>query len=378
MSPRWPFQVLPRSAWSAQPASHRQADPAVINAALARSQRRPSGNWYVIGSSSDVVSKPFGANVAGAELVCWRDGSGGLHAGPARCPHLGADLCTGAVDRGQLVCPWHGLRFTGRSRADWPSLPVHDDGVLVWVRLDRIGNENPTAAPVVALRPDRPSLAAVTAMTGTCEAADIIANRMDPWHGAWFHPYSFARLEVLASPPEDGDVPDELDRFLVAVTFRMGRLGIPVVAEFISPEPRTLTMRIVDGEGTGSVVETHATPLGFGADGLPRTTVTEAVIAHSDRPGFAHALRAAAVIKPAMRHAAHRLWRDDLQYAERLLAVRRQDADGAADLLRPLTESTSEDRPRPAAAPETEPTGSTPTPASRRNGSPSSPPRRVP
>ena len=48
-------------------------------------------------------------------------------------------------------------------------------------------------------------------------------------------------------------------------------------------------MRIVDGEGAGSVVETHATPVGAGPDGLPRTAVLEAVIAHSDRPGFAHA-----------------------------------------------------------------------------------------
>ena len=64
-------------------------------------------------------------------------------------------------------------------------------------------------------------------------------------------------------------MPEEADRFLVAVTFRIGRLGVPVVAEFTSPEPRTIVMRIVDGEGTGSVVETHATPLGPGPDGLP-------------------------------------------------------------------------------------------------------------
>jgi hypothetical protein len=45
-------------------------------------------------------------------------------------------------------------------------------------------------------------------------------------------------------------------------------------------------MRIVDGEGTGSVVETHATPIGLGPDNRPRTAVIEAVIAHSERTGF--------------------------------------------------------------------------------------------
>jgi hypothetical protein len=97
---------------------------------------------------------------------------------------------------------------------------------------------------------------------------------------------------------------------------------VPVVAEFAAPGPRTIVMRIIDGEGAGSVVETHATPVGPGPDGLPRSAVIEAVIAHSDRPGFGHALRARRLIAPFMRQAAARLWRDDLAYAERRYRVR--------------------------------------------------------
>ena len=81
-------------------------------------------------------------------------------------------------------------------------------------------------------------------------------------------------------------------------------------------------MRIVDGEGQGSVVETHATPLGAGPDGLPRTAVVEAVIAHSDRHHFGKALVVAPVIRPLMGISATRLWRDDLAYAERLYELR--------------------------------------------------------
>lgn len=345
----WPFDVLPRTQWSRQTPTHRQASPSLIAAALARSQRRPSGNWFAVAASTDITTKPVGVQVGGADVVCWRDGSGELRAGPASCPHLGADLRTGTVDRGQLVCPWHGLRLTGRSVPGWQMVPVVDDGVLVWLRLDRVGGEAPTDAPILPTRPSSPTIAAVTRLTGTCETTDAIANRMDPWHGAWFHPYSFTRLEVLDTPPEDDDAPDDLDHFLVAVTFRVGRLGIPVIAEFTSPEPRTLVMRIVEGEGTGSVVETHATPLKADAGGDPRTLVLEAVIAHSDRPGFAHALRAAPLIAPFMRHAAHRLWRDDIEYAERLHTVRRQEASGDADLLRPAPASTQAD-PLPRAA----------------------------
>ena len=54
----------------------------------------------------------------------------------------------------------------------------------------------------------------------------------------------------------------------------------------------------------------------------PRTAVIEAVIAHSDRSGFAHTRRVAPLITPLMRYAATRLWRDDLAYAERRYHVR--------------------------------------------------------
>jgi len=99
-------------------------------------------------------------------------------------------------------------------------------------------------------------------------------------------------------------------------------MGVPVVAEFTSPQARCIVMRIVDGEGTGSVVETHATPIGSGLDGQPRTAVIEAVVAQSDRSGFRHALRARPLISPLMRYAATRLWRDDMAYAERRYQVR--------------------------------------------------------
>lgn len=49
----------------------------------------------------------------------------------------------------------------------------------------------------------------------------------------------------------------------------------------------------------------------------------EAVIAHSDRPNFGKGMVAAPLIRPLMRSAAARLWRDDLAYAERLYELRR-------------------------------------------------------
>ncbi|MEU9337309.1 DUF5914 domain-containing protein [Streptomyces sp. NPDC048290] len=302
--------------WERQQPTWRQAKPALIAAALERARARPGGDWYVAGATGDLSPhRPLSATVAGHEAVLWRDATGRLVAGPGICPHLGAPLADSPVRCGTLVCHWHGLALPGGPHAGWHPWPAHDDGVLLWVRPEA------AADPPPAMRrpPARDALTAVHTVTGVCEPEDVVANRLDPWHGGWFHPYSFTDLTVVAAPGEGADP----DAFTVDVSFKLThRLVIPVRAEFTAPAPRTVVMRIVEGEGTGSVVETHATPLGPGPDGRPRTTVVEAVVATSHRPGFTLARHAAPVLRPLVRRAAGRLWRDDLAYAERRYALR--------------------------------------------------------
>ncbi|MET8578302.1 DUF5914 domain-containing protein [Streptomyces sp. NPDC005012] len=312
-----------RTDWAAQPPTWRAARPALIAEALKRASARPSGNWFVVGASREVRvgERPYGRTVGGVEVVLWRSESGELRAGPGVCPHLGAPLKDSRVACGTLVCHWHGLALDGGPTAGWEPYPVHDDGVLVWVRLDAVGGEEPTDLPVVPPRPRTGSgVDAVFTAVGRCEPEDVVANRLDPWHGSWFHPYSFVDLTVAGAPRGEGE--DE-DVFVVDVSFRVaGRLVVPVRAEFTAPEPRTVVMRITEGEGRTSVVETHATLLTAPDDPRPRTAVVEAVVAASDRPGFALARAAAPVLRPLMRRTAGRLWRDDLDYAERRWALR--------------------------------------------------------
>jgi phenylpropionate dioxygenase-like ring-hydroxylating dioxygenase large terminal subunit len=317
-----PLRRLRAGAWSSQEPTWRDASPALIGAALERAVARPSGGWYVLAGSAEVrPGRAFGRIVAGREVVAWRGDDGALHAGPGACPHLGAALCDAPVHDGALVCRWHGLTLPPGGRPNWPTFPAHDDGVLAWVRLTS-RDDAPTEAPILGPRPDPArSFAAVATAVGTCEPEDVIANRLDPWHGAWLHPYSFAALRVLSAPPRD--CPPAEDRFLVEVTYRVSRSwGVPVHAEFSCPDPRTVTMEIVDGEGTGSVVETHATPLRPGPDGSARTAMIEATVAHSDRAGFRHVRRVAGALRPLVTRTAERLWRDDIAYAERRYALR--------------------------------------------------------
>ncbi|MGW5088538.1 DUF5914 domain-containing protein [Streptomyces sp. 067-1] len=321
---RWtPPLRLRRSGpgWAAQAPTWRQARPALIADALKRASARPSGNWFVVGASRNVRAggRPYGRTVGGVEVVLWRSDTCDLRAGPGVCPHLGAPLRDSRVACGTLVCHWHGLALDGSPSAGWDPYPVHDDGVLVWVRLDQVGGEEPTDRPAVPVRPATGSgVDAVFTAVGRCEPQDVVANRLDPWHGSWFHPYSFVDLTVAREPRGEED-----DAFVVDVSFRVaGRLVVPVRAEFTAPEPRTVVMRITDGEGVTSVVETHATPLTGPDHAHPRTAVVEATIAASDRPGFALARAAAPVLRPLMRRTAGRLWRDDLAYAERRWALR--------------------------------------------------------
>ncbi|MFF5447251.1 DUF5914 domain-containing protein [Streptomyces sp. NPDC012888] len=321
-------------SWDRQPPTWRDGRPGLIADALKRAQARPSGNWYVVGASAALGrARPLARTVAGREVVVWRGADGGLRAGPGACPHLGAPLADSPVRCGTLVCHWHGLALDGSPFAGWEPFPAHDDGVLVWVRLDEVGGEEPLGAPLVPARPaPARAVTAVYEGTGVCDPEDVVANRLDPWHGAWFHPYSFVDLTVTGAPAADATAVTTAaadtthatdDGFTVDVSFKVaGRLVVPVRAVFTAPGPRTVVMRITEGEGTGSVVETHATPMGPDERGRPRTAVTEAVVAASDRPGFALARRAAPLLRPLMRTAAARLWRDDLAYAERRRQLR--------------------------------------------------------
>lgn len=321
---RWSLPLRWRTAgsgWAAQAPTWRQARPALIADALQRAHARPAGNWFVVSACRDVRAggSPYGRTVGGVEVVLWRTDSGVLHAGSGICPHLGAPLRAGRVVCGQLVCPWHGLALDGSPFAGWQPFPVYEDGVLTWVRLDAVGGEEPTERPLVPLRPPLgEGVDAVFTAVGRCEPQDVVANRLDPWHGSWFHPYAFVDLTVVREPQGEQD-----DAFVVDVSFRVaGRLVVPVRAEFTAPGPRTVVMRITEGEGVTSVVETHATPLTGPDHTHPRTAVVEAVVATSDRPGFALAQAAAPVLRALMRRTAGRLWRDDLAYAERRWTLR--------------------------------------------------------
>lgn len=290
-----------------------QADPRWIRAALARSQELPSGGWYVLDASDSFGSAPRRMQVHGLWVVVWRSGSR-LMAARDVCPHMGAALSEGRVCDGKLVCPWHGLALGPEPSPGFRPLNTYDDGQLAWLQLSaaQVAGAVPAAEltpqPMLPERP-RAGLSAVIRMEARCEPRDVVANRLDPWHGAHYHPHSFGRLRVVEQLE---------DSITVRVAYRVaGPLSVEVDARFHCSDPRSIVMTIVRGEGVGSVVETHATPLSAG-----RSAIIELTYATSERWGFLLAVRAQRLLRPLVRWAAHRLWVEDARYAERLYQLR--------------------------------------------------------
>lgn len=284
----------------------KQAQPAWIEAALQRALELPSGGWYAVDATRAIGREPRHYRIDGEDYVVWRSGEQIL-VGPDRCPHMGARMSDGFVQDGCVVCPWHGLAIGEDGLGKWKPLRVHDDGVLFWIRPG--SDEAGTPAPILPARPDR-YFDAVMRLEARCDPRDVVANRLDPWHGAHFHPHSFGRLRVIEK--DDATIS-------VRVVYRLTkRIGMEVDALFHCSDPRTIVMTIIGGEGVGSVVETHATPIEPG-----RCAVIEATLATSDRPQFHWFMNAfGRFVRPAIEKRARRLWVEDAAYAERRYELR--------------------------------------------------------
>ena len=75
-------------------------------------ERLHSKEWTsVLALESLQDGKPQRVEVEGVGLVVCRTGDQQVSAFGEYCPHLAAPMADGWVDRGRIVCPWHGSRF---------------------------------------------------------------------------------------------------------------------------------------------------------------------------------------------------------------------------------------------------------------------------
>ena len=119
------MSVSPISAPRIAPAR----DPAADEALDPDAMRRPLPDaWYCVGQASSLTGKALRAvELNGEQIVVGRDAAGALFALRDRCPHRGMALSKGGFDGAELICPFHGWRFSTEGRCrDVPTLSEHD------------------------------------------------------------------------------------------------------------------------------------------------------------------------------------------------------------------------------------------------------------
>ncbi len=78
-------------------------------------ERLRAKEWTPVLPASSLNGKPVRVEVDGVGLVVCRTEPGEVSAFGEFCPHLAAPMADGWVDRGRLVCPWHGSWFAADS-----------------------------------------------------------------------------------------------------------------------------------------------------------------------------------------------------------------------------------------------------------------------
>jgi nitrite reductase/ring-hydroxylating ferredoxin subunit/uncharacterized membrane protein len=78
-------------------------------------RRLRTSKWTPVLEASSLNGKPVRVQVDGVGLVVCQTKPGEVSAFGEFCPHLAAPMADGWVDRGRIVCPWHGSWFAAES-----------------------------------------------------------------------------------------------------------------------------------------------------------------------------------------------------------------------------------------------------------------------
>lgn len=72
--------------------------------------------WYPVAIAATVGSDPVSVKLLDMELVLYRSAPDHITCAVDICPHRHIHLSGGRVEAGQIVCPFHGLRFDGEGQ----------------------------------------------------------------------------------------------------------------------------------------------------------------------------------------------------------------------------------------------------------------------
>jgi phenylpropionate dioxygenase-like ring-hydroxylating dioxygenase large terminal subunit len=187
--------------------------------------------WHPVGWAHEVGTEPYGTVLLGRGIVVWRDDEGVAHCFRDLCLHRGTALSLGAVEKGELVCPYHGWTYGSDGRCTKiPQLPAEQPipaGAkaisfqceerygLIWVCLGTPRADIPEfpewSDPAYRHVPCAP----YTWKTG---AARMVENFTDFGHLGYLHDGLLGVKEDLVVPPHRVDTTGHELRYALSMT----------------------------------------------------------------------------------------------------------------------------------------------------------------
>lgn len=169
--------------------------------------------WYPVAFSHEITSKPYAATLLDEHVVVYRLSDSSLAAARDICYHRGVPISMGHVERDEIICRYHGLRYDRNGRCT--CTPAHPNGSisprlrldvfavterygLVWVRLV---DDGPRPLPVLEewdssdylkVLPDSVMIAAA--------AGRQVEGFLDVSHFAFVHTETFGEADNAVVP----------------------------------------------------------------------------------------------------------------------------------------------------------------------------------
>ncbi|MBB6147423.1 vanillate O-demethylase monooxygenase subunit [Silvibacterium bohemicum] len=85
-------------------------------------------HWYPVAFSHEVSDKPYAARLLDERVVLYRLSDGKIVAAKDICFHRGAPLSLGSVEKDEIICKYHGLRYNASGQCT--CIPAHPKGAI--------------------------------------------------------------------------------------------------------------------------------------------------------------------------------------------------------------------------------------------------------
>ncbi|MBR0565053.1 aromatic ring-hydroxylating dioxygenase subunit alpha [Azoarcus sp. L1K30] len=172
----------------------------------------PVDTWYVACTPDEIADKPLGRRICGEPIAFYRGPEGRVAAVEDWCPHRGAPLSLGYVDKGKLVCGYHGLEMgcdgktvhmPGQRVRGFPAIrtyPVVERHGFIWVWPGDPALADSSLIPELQWA-NNPEWAYGGGLYHiACDYRLMIDNLMDLTHETYVHSTSIGQKEIDETP----------------------------------------------------------------------------------------------------------------------------------------------------------------------------------